>query len=532
MQTPIATTTAPRRLHWADILAIAYVLAVGYASLIPFDFGTNVATETSATRLGLPTVHSGLPDAFANIALYLPIGLLLCSLIERRGLSRWTATVTTLGIAIALSFTIEQIQSTSLARIASFSDFAYNAIGTLLGIAFHFPAHSVARRIGPQLQRDVATNRTSVAAAAWTMVIAITALAPMDFTLDLSLLARSVRESHTVPFSKIHDLTQQTTHAATATLQSFARVDLWQLRLDYAADTFLFFGLAVLFAINLRDRHRPVRETLIMSAFASCLYALLITVGELLVVSVNMDTTRILTRSIGGITGAMTYPWLASRLLKTGSARKNAITLAALALVMSVAYTLARQLAPFNFQLSQIVAGLKSIEWIPMESYTLAKLPTALLDMLHKSFRCAWIALLIVTIQSLRNHNGQNSHSHNYRDSNRDDYRASGAITTETRIHSATTGIIAFVVAVMLTEFAQCILPGRYPSVTDILIAVAGSFIGLRIGVAMSKSFIPRQAKRQSTLSTAFNINIPPPRDDPPPASQRKRKRRRRTTQT
>ncbi|MCC6681824.1 MAG: VanZ family protein [Phycisphaeraceae bacterium] len=109
-----------RRPWWlrAGVLAGAWALLVAYGSLIPFDFHLH---EWRFENLALGGQMSAPPldDVLLNLALYVPLGVLL-----RLSWKRWTCAAA--GV-IALSFALESVQSLSPQRVSSWQDFAANA---------------------------------------------------------------------------------------------------------------------------------------------------------------------------------------------------------------------------------------------------------------------------------------------------------------------------------------------------------------------------------------------------------------------
>ncbi len=109
-----------RRPWWlrAGVLAGAWALLVAYGSLIPFDFHLHewrFENLALSGQIGTPP----LADVLVNLALYVPLGMLL-----RMSWKRWTYAAA--GV-IALSFALESVQSLSPQRVASWQDFAANA---------------------------------------------------------------------------------------------------------------------------------------------------------------------------------------------------------------------------------------------------------------------------------------------------------------------------------------------------------------------------------------------------------------------
>jgi len=135
------------RLAW--ILAVAYLLVLGYASLQPFR-GWRWPPEEILHFLSAPWPRFiTLQDVAVNFAAYVPLGLLLsigCG--ARYGAARGAAAATL--TAAAFSVTMEVAQMFLPARIASNVDLLANSLGALLG-AMAAPLLAPAQPIGGRI---------------------------------------------------------------------------------------------------------------------------------------------------------------------------------------------------------------------------------------------------------------------------------------------------------------------------------------------------------------------------------------------
>lgn len=175
---------------------------VGYAvwgSLFPFDFHAVPLSTAAAlfwTRWATDTGSWSLTDLLSNVLLFLPIGLLLCAVLERqasrgRSTRRWSvarrpaalATIT-MAAALALSVVIEFAQAFVSWRTPSVVDVAAEVAGAACGVMMW-------RLMSPELDRvlsalvGVVRRSTFVERGllACCALFAVAWLLPADFTL-------------------------------------------------------------------------------------------------------------------------------------------------------------------------------------------------------------------------------------------------------------------------------------------------------------------------------------------------------------
>jgi VanZ family protein len=132
----------PRRPSSASLLALAYAMLVVYASLYPFGPWTWPPGLKAGDLVGLPwPKYWGGFDVQANLAGYLPLGLLVYAAVVRSGGSLLLALGLGLGLPPLLSFGMESLQYFLPRRVPSLVDWWLNtagaAAGVLLGLLLH-----------------------------------------------------------------------------------------------------------------------------------------------------------------------------------------------------------------------------------------------------------------------------------------------------------------------------------------------------------------------------------------------------------
>ncbi len=493
-----------RKVTWIEILTLLYVLLIAYGTLMPFDVSFAADPDPLPSFLGLPLCDTGLPDVMSNILLYMPLGLLGTAFLRRRGIRGLANAVIVVSYAIVTAYALETAQTVLASRVASFPDAVCNVIGTIMGVAFAIPNSIITGKLTPALNREIRRDPTAVLAGIWVIVLGVAALAPLDLTFDVSIIMDGAREADLVPFARHQRLADW----AFGQFNEAAHVDLWQLRLDYVSDVFLHFMLSVLLIRNMIAWRFDSATAKSVSGSASVLFGILLTVLAVFVRSVPLDVTHMLTRGMGGVLGAWANHWAMRGAMGRVDAEPDELRRATTrflkgSIVIAVAYIGMRQLAPFELSSRGLRESIAGIEWLPMASYTFAKLPNALLDAMHKSFRYLWLGTLVGLL-----------------------FRVSGR---RVRLESCMTFAAVWAAVTTATEIAQCLLPARVPSMTDIIIAGIGAATGMLIGSALFDRYA--QSSTQTFVASdrvILNVEIPLPNPDAPTESaQTDRKTRR-----
>lgn len=141
---------APHTVRLAWILALAYLLVIGYASLQPFRDWRWPPPEILHFYSEPWPQFITLQDVTVNFAAYIPLGLLLSIGWSARFGPGWGALAATLAAA-ALSLAMEVVQIFLPARIASNVDLLANTLGALVG-AMAAPLLAPAKPIGGRIQ--------------------------------------------------------------------------------------------------------------------------------------------------------------------------------------------------------------------------------------------------------------------------------------------------------------------------------------------------------------------------------------------
>ena len=450
-------------------VTIAYLVPLLWGSFVPFDFCSSPAGSGSRLSiLGLAVVPVNLPDIASNIALYSIFGVLLHLSFLEKQYSRLMSFCSTAIIGIGISYLVEYSQIYSVSRVCSLADWFSNSFGTILGaiaVVISRPVSDsldvIKRRFADQWREEIARRPSLILAKVCALVLFVSAVVPFDLTFSVDRLRDSVKSSHVVPFDRAVKLCTAPSAALSGSLEEIVQKrDIWQLWFDYAWLVGGYGVLAVLLC-NYLVRHCRVDygRMALWTITACAMLAGACSFAQLFIISRPVDVTEIIFAISGAGVGVflcrpLSYAWSISRNLK-GKLQFDRPKLLAFSLTVFCLFTVAREWAPFAVDTSSesITAQVTDAEWIPLWSYQLGRLPVSIDDLINKFSRYIFLGwLLCLYRQSVNNHRFR---------------------------HSALGTAVAVGFFVSILELAQILLPTRLPAVTDVIIAVIGSFCGV-----------------------------------------------------
>lgn len=148
-------------------LMLLYLVGLVYGSLMPWQIDLASAARASGgyvglyfdllmssaqwTRKPLGFSSQGIPhwlsDVVLNVALYLPLGVLLAWTLRRRRVSPSTAMLSVCAASLWLSWSLEGLQTLIPGRIASLRDIFPNLAGAVIGALLAEPMIDLTRRV-------------------------------------------------------------------------------------------------------------------------------------------------------------------------------------------------------------------------------------------------------------------------------------------------------------------------------------------------------------------------------------------------
>ncbi len=504
------------RRHTGEVLASVYLLAMVWVGLVPFDFGPETARPPGHGELfGLPIADLHLPDLLANIALYIPLGVLLRHALRKTGwgpLVSWTGAVFIGGV---ISYATEFSQLFSPSRVSAISDWLCNSAGTILGASLHGIVMGIVgagRSAGSALARDwrdrLRRRPSAALAQLVTGVIILAALAPFDITFSPNRIRDSLHDTSLTPFARTARLSTALSPVAPGQQSSESAIsrERWQLGLDYACTLAIYALLGVLLQryLVVHCRMGPLTAAVWTIAAAGIL-AVSTALAQIFIISRSTDVTGVLFALSGAATGAcasapIVRAWRPGW-TGTDNAPPTRRMLTTTLLACLCLYIAARELAPLHTNLApaSIHAQISAIEWLPMHMYQSTRLPIALDDLFSKAGRYFILAVGICLWRR---------------------YRRSP------RVHqgiTATAASVAIIVAAM--ESMQILIPARNPAVTDVLLAAfatAGGIIAFRIATVYLG--LVAEDRADTSERVIFNVEFDPA--SPAPHERVPRRRR------
>jgi VanZ family protein len=415
-----------RRLLILCLIAVAGIL---YGSLMPFDLNADEEYVRAKIRhflnqwpLGDRRVSRG--DIIANVALYVPLGVLIALACRpRRTISRLATVPAAAAVGLAVSSLVEYTQLFLNGRVSSPSDLVMNTIGAaagaVLGVTVAPPlARGLSRRARTTWQEDPVVLMGALLAC----LLTADALFPLLPSLDVGQFIHSLRRSAPNP-----------------------RVG-WQLHAwhRWLVRRFLpWAAVAALLTGSRRDRSasRPLRVAVWVILLAAACEA-----GKLFIISRAANSANVLVSILAAITGSL----VGYHVLQ----RRSPATVLGLVAVGLIGYVAYLEWRPFTFTWSMDLVRRKwprGTQWLPLYHYAMGARP--------EDVR---LFLRTVTLWS-------------------------GAIFTAlgwwprlatTRGGKLLLGGVVGLLAGIVLEASQLALPPRVPSTTDVFCMALGGMLG------------------------------------------------------
>jgi len=192
----------PRRL------LVVWGLFILYGTTIPFDLAPSVEVARSgwaaAHKIPWQDPQGGLPsipDAVANVLLFLPWGFLMGLVRAARGRGALDGLVVGAISALTLSLTVEFLQLFSSLRTTSATDLVTNTTGGLLGAAVGWwTAEPFRRRVEPWFDATLVARPWVLLAGGCVLGVWLHAASPFDVSLDVGDLKSSIKSLRPIPF--------------------------------------------------------------------------------------------------------------------------------------------------------------------------------------------------------------------------------------------------------------------------------------------------------------------------------------------
>jgi VanZ family protein len=333
-----------------NILAVIYGILLVYASLMPFDFGSNVYLTAELTRLwnswsiSIPAHISG-SDVASNLVLYFPLGYILALRLRISRSSACLPVFASTMICSALSAGIEIVQLTLASRTSSAFDWILNSLSGCAGaVAGVLWGVALCIAIVEWLQTAWQKRPIDIATIIILGLLAADALSPFLPTILPKQVYRNIRSAQLNPWEAIN-------------LQPWH----WWLFIRVAP-----YGILTILLAAWGECVRPALVVWTKAAFWVFGFALCLESSKLLIVSRTFNIANIATSLIGCGMGVLIGRHLAGKV--------SVGLKAELACVGILLYVLYLAWTPFNFawitDISKRV-NLSPVAWLPFYSYAM-----------------------------------------------------------------------------------------------------------------------------------------------------------------
>ena len=294
--------------YLAEMAFAIYAAALAYVCVVPFDFTTHKLIDPASPRfLNLLMTGSGLPDIFANMAIYMPFGALAFLILRK--MNRGLLLSGTLAVLLAglFGFGIEQAQCYVQSRVSTWSDVLANTLGAWIGVMGIAVFHGEYRRTVEQGREAARRNWWLSVSKGMVCLLLIVHLRPYDIVVDLRhTAADTVRHADISPLAAWNGL-----RARVATQVNLGQRDgmnelaraRWDYAIDRIVDTAGYAGLSILLAMGLyRDFHRR-RRLYGWIGFVVVSLAMMVTLIRIFLTTYGIDTAHIGCGMLGWLIG-------------------------------------------------------------------------------------------------------------------------------------------------------------------------------------------------------------------------------------
>lgn len=343
-------------LAWCTLAVCGCVTS---GTLLPFHFDTPVAGASEwfgLARVGWPV--STVDDLVTNVAIYIPIGLLLSLLLGRHVRSNLRRVLLVTAAGLSMSLGLEWMQTMMSSRYASWMDVGMNGLGTTLG-AMAAVLVGAFRGIRDRLESHARLRPWSTATAALAVGLMAYHMVPFDFVGNSSAMRRSLAQTSLWPLT------------GTATVD-FSSVGEWIRISGYASP----FGLlAFIGVLGRRERGMTGAASRRAMLTGIAVIPLALEVSQIFVASHAFDLMDWLAGATGGAIGAIVAcRWCA------GGRSVSARAVFAGAVFLQVPYLLVNSATALDLSLSDALQS--RLVWMPFAGHFARPFGAAMADII------------------------------------------------------------------------------------------------------------------------------------------------------
>lgn len=466
-----------RALHRnaVEIGCAAYALALAYACLVPFDFKWSVPDRAGpGLYWRLHIAGANIPDIFANIGVYLPLGGLAFLVFRRRRLGAVTAGALAILGAAGMSFALESAQYYVGSRVPSWADVVANVLGAWLGATLVGFWHDPFRRAVHSVRAAARRNWWLAVGKVAVCLILVVHLRPFDVVVDMLHTAAAIRRADVSPVAAWHHLgvraKQEIDHGRREGMHELARMQ-WEYGLDRFAETAGYAGLAVLLALGLAPRFRSRARRDAWIVFVVVSLAMVVTCMRAFLISHGLDTAHFVCGFLGAVIGCgMARVIGDGRLGGPGSGPRRgerpdpSIGLVNVAIAVSLAIVVLYELVPFDFGSAPSSAStiVRELARVPFIQHFHSRPNDALYDISGEFLRYAVVGVCLFLLLV--------------------------RMTRWSWSRQLASVVLAAAALATIFEVVHLGMAARHADITTVLIAVAGGFVG-GVGVRWARDY-------------------------------------------
>lgn len=474
-----------------EILTAFAFLFVLQAGLMPLDFDPHPAGAAGSFFDARP-YDLIVPDIVSNLALYFPLGALVCWTLDRRLGQGLIAAIATVIFCAFVSVCIEYAQAFSPSRVSSLIDVTSNIIGASVGACCSWMARRLIPRFTTAAMLELRDRPHAAALKAYCAILVIFAAVPFSFSFDFGGLTSAVKSANVVPFASTtwgggymessavraalgaspanstgSEPDAQAARSATtdpfrsAPYAAWFAARRWSRWTAEAASFFLL--VALLIPVLRKDYGFTFTASLVLTIWISALMASLLSVMQLFIISRGFDVTDVLLRIAGAALGLLVWSRHTASEHRIKGRRfspaqpdprrwRKVAQLGCLGSVMYILYTGVIPLT-YTWDWDRVRQSVSAPEFVPFYAYFTGRFDLMLADFIEKLAAYALCGALVV------------------------------AFFRQDRQQSLRSGLAAALAVCLplslVIETLQVFNPIRVTSLTDPIVAVVGAILGV-----------------------------------------------------
>lgn len=397
----------PLDRYFCEIITGLVVLVVALLSLAPYDFLSPPGLQRAPKFFTTEISQTTLSDTIANIALYMPLGILLTTVFRRRFGHLIPGVLVTLLCGAALSACLEFLQAYSPSRVSSLIDLVANIVGAAVGAAIASASGSLVPSLLGALLHEIRHRPAAAELKLYCALLFVFATMPFAFSFDVQRLAEVYKNSNFIPFATPPAEIEAQTAAGTDGGRA-GELGRWmgmRRGARWAVEATAFAILALMMELLLRLDYRFSRRAAFFLVSWLCgLWALLLTIVQLPVATRAIDTTDLVFRFVGVGLGLVLARPLHGDCASNNGPTPSVFTprLLRVGCALATIYIIYTGVIPlsFDFRGDAFYTAISSAAFMPFTAYSFARYDAVFSDLSDKVAAYAVLAGLLAARRS------------------------------------------------------------------------------------------------------------------------------------